>query len=219
MRDTPSMDRSWERYFLPPLHPDAWRVVPLFVIATLLLFWIWTPLGWVGVAFSLWSATLFREPERVPPARDAVTSPIDGIVAEIGSASPPAELGTEGGDRLCVAIELGPWDSHVARMPATGRVAKLVRLHDARAGERLAARIESDAWAVVAVLTAEGAGRRILVDAVEGDRAGAGGRFGLVLFAGRAEIYLPAGVMPQVAAGQRMVAGETVLAEAPAPPG
>jgi len=36
-----------------------------------------------------------------------------------------------------------------------------------------------------------------------------------VLFAGLVEVYLPAGMVPAVAAGERMVAGETVLGEAP----
>jgi len=201
---------------VPPLHPDAWRVVPLFAIAALVLFWVWTPLGWVGVAFTIWCATLFREPERVSPARPAaVVSPIDGLVVEVGSAPPPSELGIEGGDLLCVSIALGPWDSHVARVPAEGRLVKLARDHGGRTGERLAARFESEAGTIAVTLVAEGPGRRIHADTREDDKVQAGGRLGLVLFAGHVEVYLPAGMVPAVAAGQRMVAGETVLGEAP----
>ena len=204
----------WERGFLPPLHPDAWRVIPMFAVAALVLFWIWTPLGWIGVAATLWCATLFREPERVAPDHVAAAlSPIDGIVAEVGSAPPPAEFGLGEGDRLCVSILLGPWDSHVARMPAQGRVARLARAHSDREGERLAVRIEGEGGEIGVALVASGPGRRILADAAEGQTAHAGDRLGLILFAGHAEIYLPAGSGPVVAVGQRMVAGETVLAE------
>ena len=41
----------------------------------------------------------------------------------------------------------------------------------------------------------------------------AGERFGLIRFGSRADVYLPPGVQPLVAPGQRMVAGETVIAD------
>ena len=55
--------------------------------------------------------------------------------------------------------------------------------------------------------------RRILCDAKEGDVVNAGDRYGLIRFGSRMDIYLPKGVAPQVAVGQRMIGGETVLAD------
>ena len=201
----------FERY-LAPLHPDAWRILPWFALATLLLFWLWTPLGWVGVAITIWCATLFREAERMPPLHPvAVVSPIDGRVIEVGSAPPPAELGLEAGELRCVSIALGPWESHIVRAPAEGALVNLVRLISGDGGERLAARIDSEAGAVGLVASAEGLGRRVRLDAAPGTGLKRGDRFGMVLFAGHVEIYLPAGSEPAVESGQRMVAGETVL--------
>jgi phosphatidylserine decarboxylase len=40
-----------------------------------------------------------------------------------------------------------------------------------------------------------------------------GDRFGLIRFGSRLDVYLPEGVEPQVALGQTMVAGETVIAD------
>jgi phosphatidylserine decarboxylase len=45
-----------------------------------------------------------------------------------------------------------------------------------------------------------------------GDSGPPGERFGLIRFGSRLDVYLPEGVQPQVALGQTMVAGETVIA-------
>ena len=42
---------------------------------------------------------------------------------------------------------------------------------------------------------------------------GGGERFGMIRFGSRLDVYLPPGVVPMVALGQTMVAGETVLAD------
>ena len=55
--------------------------------------------------------------------------------------------------------------------------------------------------------------RRILTFAGEGDALVAGQRFGLIRFGSRVDVYLPVGTPALVATGQRMVAGETVIAD------
>ena len=45
-----------------------------------------------------------------------------------------------------------------------------------------------------------------------GDIVAVGQRIGLIRFGSRVDIYLPEGTEPQVLIGQRMVAGETVIA-------
>lgn len=54
--------------------------------------------------------------------------------------------------------------------------------------------------------------RRIICDAKEGDSVQKGERYGLIRFGSRMDIYLPQGITSQVAVGQRMIGGETVLA-------
>lgn len=210
MSDRPS---SFASRFFPPLAAEAWRVIPWFAVGTLILFWIWTPLGWVGVALTVWCATLFREPVRTPPARPAVAvSPVDGLVTGIAILAPPAELNLAPGERSCVTIALGPWDSHMARAPAAGKLVRLAHGYGGVDGERLSFVIESDHGTVGIVLLAEGPGRRVRSGAREGEVLKLGGHLAMVLFAGEAEVYLPPGAVPGVAAGQRMVAGETILA-------
>jgi phosphatidylserine decarboxylase len=55
--------------------------------------------------------------------------------------------------------------------------------------------------------------RRILCDVHEGQAVTAGQRFGMIRFGSRVDVYLPAGIAPLVAVGQRAIAGETVIAD------
>lgn len=56
--------------------------------------------------------------------------------------------------------------------------------------------------------------RRIMGFVKAGDMVAAGQRVGLIRFGSRVDVYLPAGYAPQVALGQRAIAGETILARA-----
>jgi phosphatidylserine decarboxylase len=55
--------------------------------------------------------------------------------------------------------------------------------------------------------------RRILCTVSTEQPIKAGERFGLIRFGSRTDIYLPKGVQPLVIVGQRMIGGETVLAD------
>ena len=55
--------------------------------------------------------------------------------------------------------------------------------------------------------------RRIVCQLEVGQSVRAGERFGLIRFGSRTDIYLPDGVAPMVAVGQRAVGGETVMAD------
>ena len=82
------------RQVLAPIHPDGWRFIGIAALATLVLFWLSQPLGWIGLIFTLWVAYFFRDPWRVTPTRPGlVVSPADGLVVSVGPAVPPAELG------------------------------------------------------------------------------------------------------------------------------
>jgi len=43
-----------------------------FALGSLILFWIWTPLGWIGTLLTVWCALFFRDPVRVTPVREAL---------------------------------------------------------------------------------------------------------------------------------------------------
>ena len=63
------------------------------------------------------------------------------------------------------------------------------------------------------VLIAGLVARRIVCPLYEGQLLAAGERIGLIRFGSRVDVYIPPPYVPLVALGQRMVAGETVLAD------
>src|SRR5204862_24092 len=111
---------------IPPIHPEGYPFIGGFALASLILFWIWTPLGWIGTLLTVWCALFFRDPVRVTPVRDGiVVSPADGRVSMIAQVLPPAELGL--GDRPLprISIFMSVFNCHVNRSPVAGRIERI----------------------------------------------------------------------------------------------
>ena len=213
------------RRFLAPLHPDGLKFVAAGAFATVVLFVLWSPAGWIALLATLWVAYFFRDPWRVTPLRSGLlVSPADGVVVSVASAAPPSEV-AGGETEFCrIGVFLNVFDVHVVRAPAGGRVAALrytrgrffnASLDKASAdNERLAIRIAPpDGPAIVLVLIAGLVARRIVCDLYEGQEIAAGQRIGIIRFGSRVDIYCPPTYVPMVAAGQRMIGGDSVLAD------
>jgi phosphatidylserine decarboxylase len=214
--------------FLAPIHPDGWKFVALFALATIVLFILVPPLGWVGLVLTVWCAYFFRDPWRVTPLRAGLmVSPADGRVLSVTPAAPPAELEMGAGMTTRIGIFLNVFDVHVNRVPVGGRVVKLnyrkgkfVNASFDKASEdneRMAIRISPvnglGGGADIAVVQIAGLiARRIVCDLREREEVVAGQRFGIIRFGSRTDVYLPSGWVPLVIAGQRVVGGETVIA-------
>src|SRR6476619_4347779 len=62
-----------------PVHREGLPFIGIFALASLLLFWLWSPLGWIGTILTVWCALFFRDPVRVTPVREGlVVSPAAG---------------------------------------------------------------------------------------------------------------------------------------------
>jgi len=208
-----------------PIHPAGWPFIAIFACGAVLLFWWMMPAGFVGLVLTVWCIYFFRDPARTTPTRDGlVISPADGVVQSIQSAVPPEELdmGTE--PRTRVAVFMNVFDVHVNRAPVSGtitaaayRPGKFLNASLDKASEfneRQSLKITTDDGADVAFIQIAGlVARRILCQVKEGDKLGAGERFGMIRFGSRVDVYLPDGTEPLVAIGKRAVAGETVLAD------
>ena len=213
------------RRFLAPLHPDGFKFVAAGVLATLLLFLLWAPAGWAAAIVTLWMVYFFRDPWRVTPTRPGLLlSPADGLVVSIAAATPPSELAMGDMAVVRVSIFLNIFDVHVTRAPVGGRVAamrytkgRFVNASLDKASEdneRLAIRIAPPEGPDVAfVLVAGLVARRIVCNLYEGQQVATGQRAGIIRFGSRVDIYCPPPYVPMVVAGQRMVGGETVLAD------
>ncbi|MFN4088233.1 MAG: phosphatidylserine decarboxylase [Alphaproteobacteria bacterium] len=109
------------------MNREGWRFVAIFAVITVILFWVWAPLGWLGLLGTAWCVYFFRDPDRVTPVRDGlVVAPADGIVVQVTDAVPPAELDMGDTPMPRISIFLNVFDVHVNRMPCDGRI---VRTH------------------------------------------------------------------------------------------
>ncbi len=209
---------------LAPITPEGYPFIGAFALASLILFWIWTPLGWVGTALTVWCALFFRDPPRVTPVRDGlVVAPADGRISQITAAAPPHELGLGAAPLPRISIFMSVFDCHINRSPAAGTVEKIVyqpgKFFNADLdkasldNERNSLVIATGAARVAVVQIAGLVARRIVCFVKAGQSIAAGERFGMIRFGSRLDVYLPEGVTPQVAVGQTAIAGETVLAD------
>jgi phosphatidylserine decarboxylase len=209
---------------IAPVHPEGYPFIGGFVLASLVLLWLWPPLGWIGVMLTAWCVYFFRDPPRVTPLRDGlVIAPADGRVSRIINAVPPAEL--ELGDRPVprVSIFMNVFDCHVNRSPVTGRIEKMsyrpgafvnADLDKASEDNERNAFIITTARARIGVVQIAGlVARRIVPFVQEGQAVAAGDRIGMIRFGSRVDVYLPEGGRALVAEGQSAIAGETVLAD------
>jgi phosphatidylserine decarboxylase len=213
------------RRFLAPLHPDGFKFVAAGVLATVLLFLLWAPAGWAAAIATLWMVYFFRDPWRVTPTRPGLLiSPADGIVVSLAAATPPPELAMGDMAFVRIGIFLNVFDVHVTRAPVGGRVAamrytkgRFVNASLDKASEhneRLAIRVAPPEGPDIAfVLVAGLVARRIVCNLYDGQQVASGQRIGIIRFGSRVDIYCPPPYVPMVVAGQRMVGGETVLAD------
>ena len=81
-----------------PVNQEGYPFIATFGIASLILMWLWSPLGWLGVVATLWCVYFFRDPPRVTPLREGlVIAPADGRVSRVVNAVPPPSSGSASG--------------------------------------------------------------------------------------------------------------------------
>src|ERR1700688_2347108 len=111
---------------IPPVHPEGYPFIGGFALASLILFWIWTPLGWIGALLTIWCALFFRDPVRVTPVREGiVVAPADGRISMVTQVLPPAELGLGDTPLPRISIFMSVFNCHVNRSPVAGRIDRI----------------------------------------------------------------------------------------------
>jgi phosphatidylserine decarboxylase len=144
--------------------------------------------------------------ERVPVPRE--------LVPDLGEAP-----------MVRVSVFMSVFDVHINRSPIAGTIRQVVYI----SGKFLNADLDKasdenerqhfvveghDGRRVGFTQIAGLVARRIVAFTKVGDIVAAGQRIGLIRFGSRVDVFLPEGYAPQVALGQRAIAGETVLARA-----
>ena len=225
-------DVSWS---WPPIHPEG-RKFGLITAALSLLtaFFAWETIAWPLAFLTLGVLAFFRDPERVvPQSDDLIVSPADGLVSLIQEVDPPAELtvddgsGTRGlpeGKVTRISIFMSVFDVHINRAPIGGTVQRVVYMPGkfmnadldkaSEENERQHILIERPDGMMIGFTQIAGlVARRIVPFVKPGDLLAVGQRVGLIRFGSRVDVYLPAGTDPKVLLGQKVIAGETILAE------
>jgi phosphatidylserine decarboxylase len=172
----------------------------------------------------LFMLQFFRDPPRsVPADADAVTSPADGRVVAVGKAR-DTYLDR---DALKISVFMNIFNVHSNRSPVDGEVRKgwyyggkfLNAALDKASleNERNAIWIQTESGADVTCVQVAGLiARRILCYVQPKDRLRKGQRFGFIRFGSRVDVYLPLDAKPHAVVGDKVFAGETILARLPA---
>lgn len=207
------------------IHQDGWPFIGVFAVIAAVLSAISGLLGWVGWALTLWCVYFFRDPDRVTPTRPGlIVAPADGIVQNIVEGEAPAELQLPAGTYTRISIFLSVFDVHINRAPIGGEITHKIyipgtfvnaSLDKASAdNERLGLKIKIEDGREIGVVQIAGLVARRIVSWVDTNQnLQAGERFGMIRFGSRVDTYLPQGIAPHVVIGQRMIGGETVMAD------
>ena len=210
---------------LVPINRAGWPFIAGALALAVLLGWAWLPLFWLGLILAAFCTYFFRDPPRVTPGRAGlIVSPADGMLQAIETAAPPAELGMGDTPLTRVSVFLNVFDVHVNRIPVGGKITALsyrqgkflnAALDKAsELNERMSLKVAVEDGPEVAFVQIAGlVARRIKCDVSLGESVKTGQVFGLIRFGSRMDVYLPDGVAPLVVRGQRMIAGETVIAD------
>ncbi len=210
---------------LVPVHPEGYPFIGAFALLSLILFWLWPPLGWIGCIFTAWCAYFFRDPPRVTPSREGlIVSPADGRVSQIAKVLPPAELELGTMPLTRVSIFMSVFDVHINRSPFAGRIERIRYKPGVFLNADLDKASEDNERNGFVMVTPGGVrvglvqiagliARRIVKFTNEGQTVAAGERIGMIRFGSRVDVYLPEGIQPLVSEGQLSLAGETVIAD------
>ena len=211
--------------FIKPMHREGIKFILIFSVISLILFFIYIPLGWVGISLTIWCYYFFRDPKRTIPVRDGLlVSPADGVISLIEKTMPPPDLDIEKEELTRISVFMNVFNCHVNRSPIAGKVMEI----NYRPGKFFNASLDKasvdnernslvlqipDGRQIVVVQIAGLVARRIVSFVKPKQTLRIGQRFGLIRFGSRVDIYLPTGVQPLVCIGQIMVSGETVIAD------
>ena len=183
-------------------------------------------LGYQLIALFLLAATtfillFFRDPERIAPEdSNGVLSPADGkiIVAEL-----VRDDRFHAEEVFKLSIFMNVFNVHVNRVPCGGTIERVLHVPGTfLAADNTKAHLKNE-YCAVSMTTDTGAkitfvqiagliARRIVCRLEPGDTVTKAERFGLIRFGSRLDIYLPSDARPAVQLGQKVKAGESILA-------
>ena len=178
-------------------------------------------IGFFLTFFVLW---FFRDPQRnIPKDKNLIISSADGKVCLIDRAYPPEELRMEAQKMKRICVFMNVFNVHINRSPVQGNVEEIVY----KKGKFLNASLDKasdknernslilstqNGTKIIVVQIAGLIARRILSFVTSNEELYQGERFGLIRFGSRVDIYMPLDAVEKCKVGDRVVAGESILA-------
>jgi|TARA_B100000929_G_scaffold291093_1_gene287912 phosphatidylserine decarboxylase len=208
----------------PKIHAEGYKFLVIFGVATLVLYFISSFLGLLGLVLTIWCYYFFRDPERQSiNSDDYLVSPADGEIIKVEEINGPKELGLEEKKFTKISIFMNVFDCHVNRSPCSGTISeisykpgKFINASLDKASEdneRCYYKIKNSFGEDIIVVQIAGLiARRIVTECFKDDIIHQGSRIGMIRFGSRADIYFE-NYKPLIKLEQRSLAGETLLAK------
>ena len=179
-----------------------------------------TYLTLIGLVITFCFCGFFRDPDRVVPNHpEAVVSPADGKVISVGEVD---DTPFYKGRCKKISIFMSVFNVHVNRIPFEGCIKQVnyypgkffaANLDKASSqNEHSALYLETaDARQLCVVQVAGLIARRIICNVQAGQGVLKGQRYGIICFGSRIDLYLPIEVQIQVASGDKVRAGSSII--------
>ena len=208
----------------PNVHDEGYKFIVIFIIGTIVLYFINGFLGFIGFVLTIWCYYFFRDPERISIGdENYLTSPADGVVLQVVETNGPKELGLENKQYKKVSIFMNVFDCHVNRTPCSGKVSEILykpgkfinaSLDKASEdNERNYYRIKNTHGEDIIVVQIAGlVARRIVTETSIDEELKQGSKIGMIRFGSRADLYFE-NYEPLVKVHQKTIAGETLIAK------
>ena len=207
----------------PKIHNEGYKFLVIFGLVTIILYFISSFLGLIGLVLTVWCYYFFRDPERVSiNDENYLVSPADGLVLQVQESDGPKELNMEDKKFTKVSIFMNVFDCHVNRTPCSGKLAEIVY----KPGKFLNASLDKasednerkyykitnlNGENVIVVQIAGLIARRIVSEVSENTELKQGDRIGMIRFGSRVDVYFNKR-KTTVKVGQNVIAGESLIA-------
>ena len=208
----------------PKIHSEGYKFLAIAIFITIILYFLSTFLGLIGLILSIWVYYFFRDPDRISINDDNyLTSPADGEVLMVHEVDGPKELGLEDRKFTKISIFMNVFDCHVNRTPCEGKISEILY----KPGKFLNASLDkasednernyykiinNQGEDVIVVQIAGLIARRIVCESSKDQQLQQGERIGMIRFGSRADIYFE-NYKTLVKVGQKTISGETLLAK------
>ena len=206
------------------IHPEGWKFASIFFIVSFLISFIFLPLAALGFIFTIFTLWFFRNPKRTnPQIPNSIISSADGKVCLIDTACPPEEVGLGSNEMLRICVFMNVFNVHINRSPISGAIKKIVYKEGSffnasldkasEKNERSSIIISNENGVELVVVQIAGLiARRILSFVSANQDLNQGERYGLIRFGSRVDIYLPKSSIINCKVGDKVIAGESILA-------